>query len=270
MFALPTPTKTKLLDYKTLSKKNRPPEEKPGVKLMVEQQLPNTVLDLFDPQLRADFYMAAAGAKTAAQGSLEGVEPVSDTPVLTNVGQKIGKIPWQHEMTGYSVGLVRGIGAGKNSNIPLDDAVLSNWRITFKEGGTIVARYNIEAGNVPGSAWETFAELKSREFEITAKPPEITQRDIERDAIPPAPARRPGAAERAAAAKAGKDTGPKAPHKEAKAPAAELSPEAAWPFPKGDKGTDKPPQRTTVENVKPARTARGAAKTKAALSAGVQ
>lgn len=269
MFELSQPTKAKLIEFRTLSKKNRPADETPGVKLVIEQQLPNTYLDFFDTKFRLAMYEKAAGAK-AAQGTLEGVEAVSDTPSLTQLGQKLGKVTWHHELTGYAVNIVRGIGAGKNAKVELNDAVLSNWRITCKDGGTFIGRYDIEAGNVPGHAWEAFAELKSRDFELTAKAPEITQQEIERDAIPPAPGRKPGAAERAAA-----KVPPTTPHKSKAAEAvaaAKLSPEAAWPFPKGGANGEKPPQSATTEVVREpragARTARGAAKTKAALAAG--
>lgn len=279
MLELLIPTKTKLLECKTLSRKNRPADEKPGVKLFIEQQLPNTFLDHFDPALKALLYERAKGAKSA-QASLEGVPEATDAPNLTNAGLKLGSISWHHDMTGYAVTVARGAGFSKAGTVNLADAILCNWKLTLKEGGTVIARYNIEAGNVPGDAWETFAELKSREFEMTAKAPAEAQRDMVAESearelkkgikASLAKARKPGANDRAAVAKVkgGKAEAPKG--KTHAVATGTVSKEGAWPFPKGKKPDgEAPPQSATVESVtrSPAqsRTSRGRDATKAFL-----
>lgn len=277
MFELATATKTKLIECKTLSRKNRPVDEKPGVKLLIEQQLPNTFLDHFDPALKALLYERAKGAKSA-QASLEGVAEATDAPNLTNAGLKLESINWHHDMTGYAVVVARGAGFSKAGTVNLADAILCNWKLTLKEGGTVVARYNIEAGNVPGEAWETFAELKSREFEMTAKAPEADQRDLVAEGEAQqlekgikasiAKARKPGANERAAVAKVKGGKAEPPTGKQAKGKPT-LSPDAAWPFPKGEKPNgETPPQSVTIERSQPGtRTARGRDATKAFLEA---
>lgn len=276
MLELLTPTKTKLLECKTLSRKNRPADEKPGVKLFIEQQLPNTFLDHFDPALKALLYERAKGAKSA-QASLDGVAEATDAPNLTNAGLKLGSISWHHDMTGYAVTVARGAGFSKAGTVNLADAILCNWKLTLKEGGTVIARYNIEAGNVPGDAWETFAELKSREFEMTAKAPAELQRDLvaegEARALEKgikasiAKTRKPGAAEKAAVAKVKGGKAEPPTGKPAKAAAA-VSKDGAWPFPKGKAAGEAPPQGVTIERSQPGtRTARGRDATKAFLAA---
>lgn len=270
MLELLQATKTKLLDYKTLSKKNRPADEKPGVKLFVEQQHPNSFLDFFDPALKAWLYEKAKGAKSA-QASLDGVADASDAPNLTNLGAKLGRIKWHHDMTGYAVTVARGAGFSKAGTVNLADAILCNWDLTLKEGGTVIARYNIEAGNIAGDAWETFAELKSREFEMKAKAPEEVQRDIEQENDDREfekgvkrsinAARKPGASERAAVAKV---KGGKAEPPKGKPPApARKTAAAAEPETK-DAGSKAP----VIERSQPGtRTARGRDATKAFLEA---
>lgn len=213
MLALLQPTEAKLLDYKTLSQKNRPTDEKPGVKLVFEMTLANEVLVQFDPALKPFLFEKSKGSAPAAQKSLDGVAPVTDAPNLTQAALNIGKLVWHPEMTGYAVTLIRGIGRSE-SNVPLEDATLSNWRLTPKEGGTVVAKVDIEAGNVRDEAWLAFARLKSRKCELTAKPPEVKQLSVEDKATAEALAlekgmkasidkRKPGAGERAAVAKNG-------------------------------------------------------------------
>jgi len=180
----------------------------------------------------------------------------------------VGKLLWSHEMTGYLLEIAYGTGR-KESNLNIKDSILSNWRLMPKEGGTVIARFDCESADITPETFGKLAKLKSREIEIAQlKPPEITQQDLERSAIPPAPPRKPGAAERAAVDKAkGVDPETKPPHKEAKA---QLSDEAAWPFPKDrSKAGGAPAQHLTEPKVSKAeRTARGKAKTAAALAAG--
>ena len=259
MLEMLTPMKAKLIDHKTLSKKNRPADEKPGVKLTVEQQLPCSFLDYFDPKLKLIMYEKAAGAKSAQQ-SLDGVAEATDTPNMTAIAQKLGKVTWHHDMTGYGVTISRGLGAGRKSKVELDDAILCNWRLAWKEGGTFIARFDIEAGNIPGDAWETFAELKSREFEITAKAPELLQRDIEDPAykVMPAAPRKPGAADRAAVDKVKGAAGTQTPHKEPSKAAARVAAEKAF----------TPVPTVTTKSPAGSRTARGREATAKALAEG--
>jgi len=264
-------TKGKMINVVVLSQKNRQPDENPGAKLSIEVQLQASMLAHFAPKLPGMLFEAPAGAGPA-QGALEGVAPASDTPNLTEIGLKVGKLLWSHEMTGYLLEIAYGTGR-KESNLNIKDSILSNWRLMPKEGGTVIARFDCESADISPETFGKLAKLKSRDIEIAQlKAPVVTQQSIERDAIPPAPARKPGPAERAAVDKTkGVDASTKPPHKETKA---ELSPEAAWPFPKGDKrNTEKPPQSTTTEVVKdaPARrpmTERGRKKMEQALAAG--
>jgi hypothetical protein len=214
MLELLQPTEAKLLDYKTLSQKNRPTDEKPGVKLVFEMTLANEVLVQFHPTLKPFLFEKSKGAAPSAQKALDGVEPATDAPNLTQAALNIGKLVWHPEMTGYTFKIIRGIGRSE-SNVPLQDATLSNWRLTPKEGGTVVAKVDVEAGNVDDAAWLAFARLKSRKCEITAKAPEVKQMSVEDKATAEALAlekgikssiantRKPGAAEKAAVAKNG-------------------------------------------------------------------
>lgn len=238
MFELTQATKAKMLNLIVLSQKNRQPDDDPGAKLSIEVQLPAAALSHFAKGLPSALFEPPKG-KGPAQKELDGVPPASETPNLSEIGLKVGKIFWAWEATGYTMELFFGT-ARKDSNLLIRDSILSGWRLMPKEGGTVVARFNLESADVSAETFGKLAKLKGRDIEIGLYPPEVKQQDIEqqlkRDAIPPAPARKPGAAEKAAVARVKGDDGqPKTPHK-------------------GDE--------------KPGRTARGAAKTKAALAEG--
>jgi hypothetical protein len=274
MFELLNPTKAKLIKFDTLSQKNRPLDEKPGVKIVFEVQLPAELLDQLEPAIRVFAYEEGKGKKST-QATLDGVPPVSSTPHLTQAAIKVGKIAWHYDLTGYEIVIVRGLG-GAPSNIPLTDCILQFPSIAFKEGGTWIGRMIVEAGNVRGDAWERFAELKSRDCELTAKPPQpAAQKSLhekegeafEKGVKKSLAARKPGAAERAAVAKV--KGGKAEPPKGKPAKAAAVSKDGAWPFPKGQKPDgESPPQSVAIERSQPGtRTARGRDATKAFLDA---
>ena len=241
MFELINPTKAKLLDVVVLSQKNRQPDENPGAKLNFEVQLSADILDTFDPGLKRWLFMKGAGSESAKQAALDGIPEASDMPNLTNVGMKIGKFPWHQELSGYMLVIDHGMG-GKKSDLVITDGLLSNWRFTPKEGGTVIARMSFESANVTEAQFGRLAKMKSRDIEAKFLAPQELQQSL------------PTAAQTPAAGAKGKDDG-------------------SWPFPKGSKGADQaPPQSTTTENVngKPAAkktSSKPAAKTPAAKAA---
>lgn len=211
MFELLNPTKAKLLDVVVLSQKNRMPDENPGAKLNFEIQLSADILAHFDGHLKGFLFTKNSGSEGAKQAALDGIPEASDMPNLTGIGMKIGKFPWNQELTGYELVIDHGMG-GKKSDLVIDDGLLSNWRFTPKEGGTVIARMSFESANVTEAQFGRLAKMKSRDIEITFHPPEEVQQQI---------------------------------------PSGAQTPADGWPFPKGPKGaTQAPPQSTTTENVK--------------------
>jgi hypothetical protein len=174
MFELREPTKAKLLDLVVLSQKNRQPNDKPGAKLTLEMALPNHALSHFDGFLKGMLFVKATGG---AQGEIEGVEAVSDMPSLSGIGAKVGTLKWQHDMSGYELVVDLGTG-GKRSNLDITDCALSGWRLTPKEGGTVIVKLNVESQNVSEAQFGKLATLKSREISITLVAPEVHQEDL--------------------------------------------------------------------------------------------
>lgn len=277
MFSLPKPTDVKVKNVITLSQKNRKPDEKPGVKLKLDMQLPTDALEHFGAHLTEFVYEPPTETKEN-QATIEGVEPApKKSSRLTQLGAKIAKLPLTFEMTGYTTEIIIGTGR-KESNILIKDCTLSDWVLQFKEGGTVMAGCSLESADVSKGTLGELGSMKSRTMSMTMTPPEVHQGDLVGDSdgagedgekVKAAEPRKPGAAEKHAAARAGKDIGPAPAHKAA---APNVSGEGAWPFPKGDKPAEAPPQSVTTEsttrNPAQSRTARGRDKTKAALAAG--
>lgn len=189
MFELIEKTKAKMVEVAVLSQKNRKPEDKPGAKLTIELALPNYALIHFDQQLRGMLFRKASGGDAQ---SLPGIESVSDLPSLSNIGAKIGSFSWEQDFTGYEFTIVYGTGR-KESNIVLEDCVLSGWHITPKEGGTAVVKVNIESQNVSESQFGKLAHLKSRDIDMLLTPPdENAQPGLDDDEKDPEPERSGG------------------------------------------------------------------------------
>ena len=241
MFELLNPTNTKIVDVVVLSQKNRHPDDNPGAKISVEQQLANGELAHFDGNLRNWLYTKKPGAGAAAQAQLDGVDPISDTPHLTAIGSKLGWFHWALELTGYTV--VVDHGTGGKSDLTLADCTLSGFRFKCNEGGTIDCRYDIESNDVSEKAFGRLAKLKSTDVDVTVRPPEISGQG---DLVSPAPRLTP--AQLRQANQEGKTIEQKAAEIKG---AAGMNPVQAWPFPQdgtpgsGPKAKSVPPADAT-------------------------
>lgn len=180
MFEILTTTTARVREIEVLSQKNRAEGENVGAKLSLEFTASNYLLTGLDGYLRGLLFGKDDKAKRAeAQAGLDGVEPVSDMPVLTNVGKRCGWITWTQDLTGYELLVSIGI-AAEASNLRMTDCEITGLRFQGKEGGSCLFRCNVESPNVSARDWTIIAGLKSRDIEIThLKAPEVAQADVE-------------------------------------------------------------------------------------------
>jgi len=170
-------TKAKITDVVVLSQKNREPDDNPGAALSFSMELPNHFLSYLDGSLKSFLYHKSAASSGPAQKGLDGVEEVSDMPNLTKIGQKVGRLHWNLDLTGYS--LVIDHGMGGKSNLDIADCVLSKFRIDPKEGGTVTLDFLLESQDVPEKIFGKLATLKNRDVSITLAAPDVDQTSIE-------------------------------------------------------------------------------------------
>ena len=176
-FEIDTPQKIRIHDVEILSQKNRAPDANPGAKLSISMDVGNDVLSHFDGALKGVLFHKSAASSASVQDTLDGVEPVSDLPNLTNIGKSIGSIHWALELTGY--GLLIDHGIGGKSNLELPDCKLSNFRFSAKEGGTVTVQFVCESEDVAEKVFGKLATLKAREVQILLTAPEVVQQDVE-------------------------------------------------------------------------------------------
>lgn len=180
MFELETPTKAKQTDLEVLSQKNRPPDSNPGVVLSFMAERPNSALTELDGRLRAMLYTKSEAATTKQPG-LDGVEPVSDLPNLTPIGEHMGRFHWAYKQTGCT--LTYDYGAGGASNIVLRDVVVEALQVTCKEGGTTTWQWKCEVADVDVQIFGKLATFKNREVSLLLAGPEIGQQDLTEDNV---------------------------------------------------------------------------------------
>lgn len=179
-FELESPTVAKIADVIVLAEKDRQPDTNPGAGLDLAITTSNHILSSFDGHLRGMLYTKNANSSTPEQKQqpLEGVEPVSDLPNLTVIGQKLGQFGWDLELTGYTAIIDQGLG-GKNSDIELTDCKLSKFSIAPREGGSVVLKLRIESPNISEKQHGQLALLKTTERPVTLAAPDALQQDVE-------------------------------------------------------------------------------------------
>jgi hypothetical protein len=145
MFSLDTTTPAKLASVNCRSELHGK-EAVPAVDLKFTFDQPNSILSAFDPWLLTSLYHRAETAKPAAdaQGTLEGVEEVSDVPNL-RMPLLSQPLKWSAEFTGYE--LLIDFGLGGKSNIVLPDCAVNNIAFECKEGGTVTTSMRVQCTN---------------------------------------------------------------------------------------------------------------------------
>lgn len=182
MFELSTATKVKVLDVRTLSRKDRKPDELPGAQLLLAANLSSDVLAMFDGLLPGMLYQKAGGAK---QGALEGMEGQE----LTAIGEHVKRLPWQYEQTGCTL-----VCHWATTKLELEDCKAHRVLISPREGGGCLVQWTVDAPGLSDATRGKLTGLKSTEVDITMVGPEVAQQDIEAKPPAPAPAPKPAAA----------------------------------------------------------------------------
>lgn len=162
-FELTTTTRAKVLDVRTLSRKNRGPDELPGAQLLLSADLPVETLAMFDGVLPAMLYRPAGGG---AQGKLEGLEGVE----LTAIGEHVKRMPWAYEQTGCRVTVQRA-----TSSIALEDCLVHRVRFEPQKNGGVRVQWTVDAPALSDAERGQLTGMKSTEIEMTLTGPQVDE-----------------------------------------------------------------------------------------------
>ena len=163
MFQLTSLTKTRCLDVRVLSQKDRKPDEQPGAQLLLQATLGVGVLAMFDGFLPGMLYRKPA---TAKQGEIEGLESAE----LTEIGAHVKRLPWQYEQTGCRITI--DYGRGGSSNIVLDDVKVHRVSLRPDQKGVVI-QWTADAPALNDTMRGKLTGLKSTDIQLTLVGPEV-------------------------------------------------------------------------------------------------
>lgn len=107
---------------------------RPAVRLRVRVTKDNSILNQFDTVLRDVMFEANSAAQT--QGTLDGIQVVSDRPQLTKFAKAIGEaLNWEYKQGGSCLKLYQGITGDMNIFPPKGD--IEKFKFSLHEGGTV-------------------------------------------------------------------------------------------------------------------------------------
>jgi len=149
-----------------------------ALSLRIEGMMSNAKLDEIYPGLRQLLFTKPSTAPKdtrARQEGLEGVPPQSDTPSISEAGQKIGQLQWGDEQSGCTC--VLDYGTGGPANITLDSCVQKKLAFQALEGG-VKFWFTLNTSTGEELDTETYgrvAKLKKRKIRFTLVGPKIDQ-----------------------------------------------------------------------------------------------
>lgn len=171
MFQLETTTPAKLTSVNVRSELHGK-EHVPAVDLRLSFDASNGILSQFDGWLLTALYHRAKPADPAkdAQGTLDGVEEVSDVPDL-RMPLLTPPIKWSKEYSGYELTLDYGMG-GK-SNVVLVDCEVNSIAFEPKQGGTVTTTMRVQCSKgLTEKMLGKLATLVQHDVAILLTPPE--------------------------------------------------------------------------------------------------
>lgn len=138
----------------------------------------NKLLDLFDPALLPMIYRAAQNESELKQRTLEGVEQVSEFPVLRSASIKQPML-LALEYAGYKMIVDRGLGeTSAGSNIAVDEVSIRRIRIWCKEGGSIRGSMHLQSKNVSDIQVGQLRSFLKLQTQLKLLAPKIRQEEI--------------------------------------------------------------------------------------------
>ncbi len=135
-----------------------------GLALKLSITQPNTVLDLFDPQLRAAFYRPndVLSAQTG--------EPQADTPTPVLRFAALSGIRWTKQITGAVVEIAADDLLGE-SRVRMTEATVDNFAFNMLEGGSVETTLRVKCKPDPEDVGALYERLRQTVL-VTITPPE--------------------------------------------------------------------------------------------------
>ena len=142
-------------------------ERESGLALKLSVTMSNTVLDLFDPQLRPAFYRANDGISAQTD------QPQADTPTPVLKMPPLTGHRWSKQITGAVVE-ISGDDLLGASNVRVTEATVDNFAFNMLEGGSVETTLRIKCKPDPEDVGALYERLRQTVL-VTIRPPEHAQ-----------------------------------------------------------------------------------------------
>lgn len=175
-FAFRTPTQMTIAGVNVRREKHGK-DNVPAVDVSLRLTAPNTLLDqLKGPELREALFRAVeANEEAPAQAALDGVEQLTETPLLRVEG--LEPIRLQDELTGYLVTFDIGLGRPE-SIVELAGAKLCDFVIEAMQGGSARISFKAKAAHVSKREIGELGVLIDSEVSVLLEPPRAQQEPL--------------------------------------------------------------------------------------------
>ena len=149
-------------------------ERESGLALKLSLTMPNTVLDLFDPQLRPAFYRA--NDTISAQTD----EPQADTPTPVLRFSALAGLRWTKQIVGAVVEIGSEDLLGE-CQVRVTEATVDNFAFNLLEGGSVETTLRVKCKPDPEDVGALYERLRKTVL-VTIRPPEHAQYEASPDA----------------------------------------------------------------------------------------
>jgi hypothetical protein len=148
-------------------------ESVPAADLTFTMDAPNSVLDYFYPGLLEAMYAAPAEDDPEEQEELDGVEPISNLPLLKFAGLEPLKI--DKKLAGYTLAMEVGL-----DNLEIEACSVGKFTLDLKEGGTVALKFQVQCQKgLTEQIMGKLAMLNGQELKICLLAPVVTQATTE-------------------------------------------------------------------------------------------
>jgi len=140
----------------------------PAVDVKLSIDAMNSILFAFDPMLQRALYCRAI---EGAQREIEGIPGACEFPNLRFPKLDM-PLRWTLDATGYKLTVDYGLGG--DSNLVLESCTIGDFKLTPKEGGTVLVGFRVQKADIAEDLIGKLATLVQHDVQITLEPPEGT------------------------------------------------------------------------------------------------
>jgi hypothetical protein len=165
-------TKAKILEVDPQQQKLGQTDMRPAAMVRFKMTVPNDILEQISPEHRRHLFEKSTRA-AAKQGTLDGVQPVSELNALTDAGQRLGAHDWEYEQTGCRLVVYQGFTG--DHDIKLKDVTVDKVKLQGHDGGALDLQFDAYAADLDRDTVGDLGVLVKHEVDIELEAPKVSK-----------------------------------------------------------------------------------------------